>query len=841
MGLLLAASGAACDRGVLDPLITGAEPGDLVVAAVIGEDGRAVRMIDLDRELHAQIEIQEGERAVAWTIRGQDLVAPDGLPLGPERVSQARARLRDAPTEPEVGQCGRCLGRIATPPQIVYAGDSCPIPIFAAAAIRGTDEGPLEVGAEARNGIRIEWPGACACEPPPSVDLSRARIVGRRAGEWPAEIAAQAADGTVAVFGSRLARRIGPGGATRDAFFTPEGALVAGAGTADGRFLLASQAGSQWQNRGAIFDEAFEAHAVGSLPFSALHMKRVRGFSTIFVAGRAAPGEPGLFACEVISPSSPPDCRSLLPRGQVAGFALHDVANAGSGQIVAVGDQGAYVLLREQSGAWQVLDSGALSTFIDPGTGAQIIGGDLQTVGSVEGRLFACAESGVAERPLWTATTPPSDQASVRVAWTGLLSVPSGTCGRFFEAPGRPDRIRISFSDSQRTLELGVDPADIQEVPYEPYDLETVSPGWNLGTNRQRVITRRSTSTASAPLELVYGSTISFTHPYPAVAARGDTFYTFGSDPLMVGPDGEGAPWPTGRLGDGDLPIAAAYDEASGTFLVAAIADGAVSLFRLALDRDRTKIDASALSGEIPIGLAPLAPGLFVVATVNALWFLEGDQLSAIVEKWDDPATDPIETEPGIIEPRLCLLGFYGGPLLHWMSVSGRGDGVAFASGCDGRLVRIDRAGATRVSMPAHTAQYDPAGIDKPPALSAVRVACPDQVQVAANGRESARERVRLWTIEPRSDDGAPVLADHPERRGLSGNPAGSPTMIFGAPASPATMVTFGGRPPSTIIPAGPDPELAFGAYLYTSAVNEGGQIMLTTKEGFLLLLSPAP
>lgn len=848
---ILASAAIACTSRTLDPLITAAGPGDLVVSAILSPTGQLTAAALLDADGFDRVNIEERERVVVWTIRAADLVGEDHLPLSPERLGEVRVRLTRAPADPDRGACRRCLGRVAAPPQIISAGDSCPVPAFAEVLVRGVDARPVEISGEHRDGLRLEWPGACACGSGATLALDRAEIVGRRAGEWPVEVAAQAADGSVGLFGARLARRVAVDGTVRDGTIPVEGFLTSGAGALDGSFVLASQTRAQWQNRGLLVDPGFEPHPLGALPFVAYRMKRIRGFDAIFVAGSANPGEGGLFACEVEGASSRVACQSILPSAQVVGKWLGDVASAGPRQVVTVGDQGAYAVgrLDGSTDRWEfVADSVFGRSFVIPGTGEMRTASELATVASIGSRLYACGTGdrpdGGYDRLLLSAIAPAMSVPLALIEWSAVAAVPADFCGRFAEVPGRPDRLRISFPGTSITFEVGSDPSDAAQIEHDPYALESVTPDWTLGTTEGRNVYRQSSTTA-APLEQVYGSTVSFDAPYPAVAARGRAFYTFGTDPLIIEPGAvaETRASAVDRFTAADEPTVARYDPSTDTFLVIGLSEGQPWLKRLSPDGGGQTIELGALAGEMLIGLAHLSRGRFVVASASRLWLLEGDRLDPLPIDWDDPATAELEGTPRVTEPQRCYLPRYRsnvGPTPLWMSLEGAGRGVAFAGGCDGALVRIGPSGVQRVSVLGPNLQNEPTRLGaRPPAISAIRAACADQVEVAATGRNESQELARVWAIFARSEDGAPVIGDHPELRGLRGDTSGMPVAIFGTFENPQVLLSFG-IPRGVFLSADGAALLPFGTRLRAWAENEHGEALLSTEEGFLLLLRPS-
>lgn len=816
-----------------------------MIAAVVGASGRVEDVTLLEGGARTDWEIAEGDQVIVWIVRAADLLGEDHLPLSRDRIRALRVRRTESPADPGVGACGRCLGRVASAPQIVYAGDSCPIPVFAEAAVRAAEDRPFEITPEIRDGIRIEWPQECACAVRRSLALESAQIVGRRAGEWPVEVAAQAADGSVGVFGARLARRIAADGTRLEGTIEVEGYLTGGAGALDGSFLLVSQS-EQWLNRGTLVDSDFRSHGLGELPFAARRMKRVRGFDPIFVVGAANPGVAGLFACDVVTTAARADCRSLL-QVPLPGKWLGDVASAGPRQIVAVGDEGAYAIGRHDPSTdrWNFVTGTVLrKTFTDPAAGVTRLGGELKSVGSVGSRLYACgAASGVGPgRLIWTSPVPQEGAPLSDLTWSAVTEYPSAVCGAFAEAAGRPDRLQVYFPDRATSLELGPDPAIWVELADQPYDLETVTPGWALGTTRWRSVHRRASRTTTTAFELVYGSTTAFTDAAPAVAARGRELYTFGSDPLVIDPeDGSVRSSPVERFAGNEEPLAARYDPATDTFLVIGLTSGQRWLRRLSPTGGSAAIDTGAVAEEPFAGLAPLVPGRFVLADTRALWILEGDRLSPLPIAWDDPVTPEQDLPPDITPDLRCQYPQYlawGGVRL-WAGLDGGGQGVALATGCQGALVRVGPGGAQSISM-GRTVQHDPTGLGtRPPMITAVRAPCPDRFEITADGREDLRQHARLWTVSPRTEDGAPIVRDSPELRGLSGEPLGQPKAIFGATSNPLLLVSSVGR--SLLVRTERHAVLPFGVLLRAFAENDRGEVLLSAQEGFLVLIRPEP
>src|SRR5688572_14359586 len=129
MRLLVSVLCAGClpSRTVDLPL----EAGEIAVAVVVDPDRPALPLL-ITSGSPLPLSFGEGTQLFLWPLRPSDFVHADGSPVLQAELTSLAVRPPGGDPSPEHGSCGRCLAQWSTPPQPVFAGDSCSIPAFAA-------------------------------------------------------------------------------------------------------------------------------------------------------------------------------------------------------------------------------------------------------------------------------------------------------------------------------------------------------------------------------------------------------------------------------------------------------------------------------------------------------------------------------------------------------------------------------------------------------------------------------------------------------------------------------------------------------------------------------------
>ena len=186
------------------------------------------------------ISIVEGAQALTFVLSPQSFIGSNGRPIDPSTLETATVHL---PSQADLrGECGRCTIDDGIMPQLVFAGDDCPVPRATRVIETDASSSRLVEGEfrEIRRGVRLAFDGPCAHPPleiTPAESLEWTPIF--PSTEEPPQFGAIASDGTVALVAQRLAlwqrdddRRL----------FEPDfdGSLVSLAPIA-GRFLVSSR------------------------------------------------------------------------------------------------------------------------------------------------------------------------------------------------------------------------------------------------------------------------------------------------------------------------------------------------------------------------------------------------------------------------------------------------------------------------------------------------------------------------------------------------------------------------------------------------------------------------
>src|SRR5688572_22896938 len=129
MRLLVSVLCAGClpSRTVDLPL----EAGEIAVAVVV-EPGRPSLPFLLTAGSSLPLSLGEETQLFLWPLRAGDFVRADGSPLLQAELTTLAVRPPGSEPSSLSGSCGRCLAPWSTPPQPIFAGDSCTIPTFAA-------------------------------------------------------------------------------------------------------------------------------------------------------------------------------------------------------------------------------------------------------------------------------------------------------------------------------------------------------------------------------------------------------------------------------------------------------------------------------------------------------------------------------------------------------------------------------------------------------------------------------------------------------------------------------------------------------------------------------------
>jgi hypothetical protein len=537
-------------------------PEDRVIIALTDESGSVVAIELLSPAgPNPPVTLSEDRTFFAFRLAPASFMTPDAVPL-PD-LSSMRVRTADRPSEPGFGGCGRCLAPFGRGPQPIYAGDSCPVPIFAEAEVfahapsgfAGIDvksfdpQDPERIAVEAaRRAIRIDFAGDCACsggEPEPlAADLAFEPLAPAFSKE-PIAAFGQAADGTAGLFSSRFVRIVAPDGSAVERV-VPFGGPILAAGALEDRgidtaFLVAADVGSSVETVASYSIARVTGASIEVSPLAlpaleglvARRMERliVDGAVRLYVGGHhedASGIAPALVACEGgPNPTCGPVHRIESCGAGEAEHGIVDIERLAAG-LAVVTSRNRIAGIETASG--QPVSSRCVDAATIGLPGKTLRYDAAQKLGALGGSLFVCGTiptdyrmaRPIGEVVIRADVSSPQDMASIdpAIVFERVISgrPEPNRCGDFFEERAGPE-VRLAFTikggeykrvSEDGTIELEDDLADV--VGDETvHHLVSVTPSWRLllgGTFvTDAVGVSRQTSRSADPVERIYGGT----------------------------------------------------------------------------------------------------------------------------------------------------------------------------------------------------------------------------------------------------------------------------------------------------------------------------------------------
>lgn len=815
-----ALTSAACGGDVEIPLQYRAT--DVAVVASTVDHDLVVRVEPYTPGEPLVVKSDEGTPVYTWVLRPEDFVRPSGEQIGADVLEQVVARLSDVVPDPngERGACNRCFAPTPTSPQVINEGESCTIPSFVRGAVwkrgeagfvcSGASDSPIcsagpepdqKLVEEVRRLIRIDWPGACACDgeaEATSLEALKVRPISPASDPHPMNAFAQDRQGRLAGFSTGAAILYDPTTMTTDLVLIDDWPVTVedAVATRDGNgFLVASQEFNTGFLNRYRFDrfEVMDGRLVGPIEVAREHVARPERIEYLGdhldfplyllgnIRGTLGIVEPALFACNDRSMACQ---RASLERcgdeSQLANLLDVEILPDGSGFGLA--DHGFYFRAPNPPPASNPDPNDTWSC--SQNREAWPWRGDVEepvktrlfsALGRAGNRLFVCALS----------STPPCepDYAVVLTATVtssvGVVPDPSwevvhrggdwSRCQGFLQVPGQPEQTRLHLS-GQRLVDFDTSGAVVREtsiaeaygeVPGLQSVFDLALPGSSaLQSDESQLFLKAE----GEPLSRIYGSERRERATYRAAVAIGEgDFLAFGH------PDGvvrvrvlesmrDGFPEvdirlledPTGAIVAGDALRDAVLDrketDAAGVpaVLVAGERDADTLLLRLVIGegeiiRSDVLVPPASADNLGAVRIAEAAPGQFVVATEGTrILRVVNDQVTELAIDFDDPDTDIAESRP-TRSPDRCSGNV---PRLDaWRAVDGK-HGVAWVVGSDQLAFRVTGDRVERF-MGAASIEY-----------SALRVTCPDDVLLAGRGHTVDlggvdQFRMQFWGLAP--------------------------------------------------------------------------------------------
>lgn len=684
-----------------------AADGDLVVLAVTAPDGTTSVRSYIEGAAPPSFAIEEDDELYAWVLARRDVVDADGAPVTDLGALEVGLHRPD----------DRCLGATAFAPHVLYPGDRCPLPSFAASQSSG--DGP-------RASVAIGVAGAAPCEPHrvepvnPSWDL-----VAPDPNFWPYDAVATT-QGVTAVFSEH--RVVRTDRAARTAPFA--GPVHAAAGTASGTFVVAAEnIGVEAEGTDVtLFDEDLDALRTVALNHRTQRIRRL-GDQLLFLGHTRR--QPRALVCD-----DELDCAPL----NVDGLALlggdgRDAVVLDDGLLALIFDKGVLlverVVARDEAPepvvaddthgtirvatstgvpwrAWPVLLSSAPGRIDDRYNivEARRVGdqGVALCVDGVDGSLLLYGTYARAHLE----AAPPAFEVVLRHDFV---------CGGLSDAPG--GAVRAHFVDG-RGVQIGADGTATALARYEAPGLPS-SPA-RLSTIDGRTYARLGDDRLyvdEAPFTLLYGPEAATRGRVVALLAGASTVvYASGA---IVAPSGERTTMPIDVAASDGETILVGGSDATGAW---------VQRFDGEQLGEVVRIDAPGLRA-----VAPLRAGWFVVATSDGRLLRLADTVDEIAIRWDDPSTTATEVAP----TGRCDFGIdiAGDPLRG----ADGGQGAGWIVGCQGLVLRVHPYADPPIAWRVATERADQpldSMIDVP--LYGVDASCPDDVIVAGPDVRQRRE-----------------------------------------------------------------------------------------------------
>ena len=880
--LHLAAACQASEVTMLD-----AADGDLVIFATLDLDTAQppkLRIATMGASV-PPVSRASHEALLIWVLPQASIVDATGIPL-----SQGEFRVT---TEPS-GSCEFCPSQSEFAPQILADGATCALPAWLAPPTEVSDRlVPRPAIERAAAAIRFERDGKCACnrlEPTVAGNVVDPRYLDIRPDPEPIERVAITDGDTATLIGQRVLVRVeadgtrttrrrrqpgdpcGPPGVP----FTDH--TMAAADVGDGYTLVASYRDDTTESftRYDVFDADLNLHAefeFDRLPiFRPFVMRPISG-GRVVLAGHMNVGlyqsRATLAVCSVDGTRDAIQCPEELTAE--AESPLIDVREIGqSDWLITATATGSFHFgapkPQGSSRTWHhvVRDPDyPRSALAAPGVQATTRISSVTRLFVSGDRAFACAQTAYGRSAVMTASVTPADlRSTAGPAWRIVSTEPS-RCGLFMPLGGAGGVARLLGDDV--ALDFGADGRVVQRHTNVQSRLRLSRRATPIGRTRDAVLMLTADgavlrhdgdlSSGAAP-SLIYGPPNGVRMPkFGAAETSGDgRVWVFDDEAhvTMVRPAVPETPDRVRLAGfrAGDLPLAASFDPDTHRFLVAGVtAEGVGWLRWVGLD---LQSDAVQLATAVIVDVAVIAPGVGVAITEDTRLLVVREMTSeAIAVRWDDPITEVQEAPP---DARCCRRP----SLRHPIALTVRCDlapredlfravdaaaGVAVVTGCDGLILRVAPTAeglvATRFASDRQTPKAAESLGGRRPALTAVKVACPDDVLVMdAVGTHDLKFAEAGFQLAPDAD-GTLNLHDWAGNESSNipvTNHIGVPVHVVGLRPGVTAVWTGGYAEHSIVHRYLGGARQRFGTFIYAAAQTEAGDAVLAGDHGRLII-----
>lgn len=722
--LLAWAAIAGCGAPDVVAFDPGAKAGELVIAAVAAENGEVLRIGSIVHgETLLAVPVEVDAVLYSWTLSDADLLGADVSKVELKSATEAG------------GSCGRCLAPAEHAPQLLHPGSSCALADHPR-AMRYTTAGGAEkiehVDRAIREQLRLELPGECPCpsgqtvEPPKPMTWRR---IGPDRSSLPHQKVTSTEDGTLGMFAGDHAVSVQKDGTrkTRESNLELEGPVIDAIGIGPEHFLLYTyhrEAGMP--SPFVVLNRDLETVTPRLLIDHDPTRMRVFEGGALLIGRKTSAPMMELRACTIAQNQT--SCAAITP--EIEGDSnFRDAARADNGVVVAIGGATGFGYgRRDADDQWEWILEAQLG---DPLRPRVLDGIEIQSFFelAVSGdRAFLCARANIVqpEQPA-TVHVFTASVAFGSVEWRALWSANNARCEGFTELAGGavlldtgPNSGALFSADG--TSAQAISPGAILGIDRP---IRSLGPGYAITHDGAvfRIAADNSAQLADGPAttsQLAIDELLPDPSGFFAISSPGFVQkISYEQGELRAE-----TPRSIAGFNAQSAILHAARDTTNGTILTAGYTRGAT--IAPALHRvdpvSKTAIElALPIEEGALIDIAEAAPGEFAIITSKQklLWLdRDTDNVRELPIDWDDPRTDAIEAAPD--ESGECRPRRFFEPRSLFQAIDGA-QGVAWAAGCEGTLVRANRARAERVA------------IDVPADLTAVRALCADNAIAGAS------------------------------------------------------------------------------------------------------------
>jgi hypothetical protein len=675
------------------------------------------------------------------------------------------------------------------------------------------------------------------------------------------------------------------------------------------QFLVASHVGDAViGSEVTIFDASFSPTLLARLDFEPRSVRRSIDGTKIFMVGERALDEDRSTAGFVVCGGAPMNCEVIEPAVAVPPgvSAFIDVVELPNNVLLLGGDHGAIAyVLEEKVPCADSLDctpdpfaptsAGYRWRWSDPSGRGELTGyppgvQDFKSFGVLGDTVYACTEDNTGVSSLVLSASPSaaaleasSPSQNSTVSWSVALAVfpQFSFCGEsdFRPIPGPRLRLYMSgssvaeFDTSGKALPSTAGVTD-RGVPDRFLMWGATVPGWSVAQSwSDDAVYRRDDRSGDPSFQRIYRSDVTdleLARWSGTIAARGNDFWGFSLfGQVSIARENAGS-WTTMTAA---LPteakfnkrVFAAFDPTTDRFaLVGSTESSSITLGVISVARDLPSTATASfdqvgrfesvpvppgLTSSFPWAIAPTGAGGFVVLTRDSVLLWLDPEASYVPRSipidWTDPS-DPTSGPPTDCPSDLSLWGLDGS------------NGVVWAVGCQGALLRVTPTLAQRVADPVVQPDTMSARMTRP-TLVASRALCPDVALVGADNPLASHplhiEHGEIYQLARSSSlDPPPDVQEYaPDQKAQNWGTRvdrviairGTAKDLMGVFGTATGKVRFSARTPGLVVPFA-DPGSTVQAPFYfidtmlLGARNDSGVFLLATQQGDAVLAIPA-